>query len=176
MANFIVPDDDWEFQSAEQSYASEELSYDESVMDEQQRPVQNRRRGDPNNNSRTTRLGNNLRPTSNNNNRGLSGPSRTTVNKTNNTSATPIAIDDDDIPIIDATMDNPYDVSMSQEDALAIAQALQDNENELVREQKQRKRIHVDSDSDDDEITLRSRRKVRRTWTQLRHLTLYSVK
>ncbi len=156
MADFIVPDDDWEMQSAEPSYGSEELSDDEIMADEPRRPAQKRRlpaannsRAGRNNNSRNRNVG------ARNNNGNVNRAPRRTVSRANsNTSTAPIAIDDD-IPFIDATGDIQLSHgTMSQEDAEAIARALQENEEEQRR---------ISYDSEDDEITLRSRRKVRRT-------------
>lgn len=163
MADFIVPDDDWEMQSAEQSYGSEELSDDEPMADEPRRPAQKRRRP-ASNNSRSAGRNNNSRRTNARNNNGsvTRAPKRTAGSRTNsNISSAPIAIDDD-IPFIDATGDIPFDGTMSQEDALAIARALQENENESMAEDHDDQR-RINYDSEDDEITLRSRRKVRRT-------------
>lgn len=168
MADFIVPDeDDWEMRSEELSFASEELSDDEIMDDAPRRPVQKRKRPAGAKNTRARGNNNNSRGRAtggrNNNGNATRAPRRTGNGTTISTSTAPIAVDDD-LPFIDATGEVPFAAqfgdTMSQEDALAIAQALQDNENEVRRERGQRR---INYDSEDDEITLRSFKKVRRT-------------
>jgi hypothetical protein len=168
MADFIVPDEeDWEMQSTELSYASEELSDDEIMADEPRKPAQKRKGPAATNNSRSAGRNNNPRRAnvarSNNAGSVTRAPKRPNNRSNSKTVNAPIALDDD-IPIIDATgevpLEVPFDGTMSQEDALAIAQALQDIENESMRGRDQRR---INYDSEDDEITLRSHRKVRRT-------------